>query len=59
MQRSTGTNSSQNNGGGLDQMVGSSGRNGKQSDSESILRAEMMRFPDRLNVGYEREKGER
>lgn len=40
-------------------MVGSSGRNGKQSDSESILRAEMMRLPDRLNVGYEREKGER
>ena len=40
-------------------MVGSSGGNGKQPDSESILRAEMIRFPDRLNVGYERERRER
>lgn len=35
-------------------MVSSSGGNGKQSDSGSILGIEMTGFPNRLNVGYER-----
>lgn len=57
MRRSTGKNSSQNNSGGLDQMVGSIEGNGKQPDSRSILKAEMTRFPDRLNAGCERVGG--
>jgi len=39
-------------------MVGSSGGNGKQPESVSILRAEMTRFPDIKGGVRKREGGE-
>lgn len=52
MRRPIGRNPSQDNGSGLDQMVGSRGGNGKQSDSGSIWGIEMTGFPKRLNVRH-------